>query len=92
MGVLFCKGNNIHGTIRNMYPLAENRHDVLLQCHGNCIEVKIIHYLLEIDIFNSAQKIGVQMHNSPDWTTLIPLSPGAQSIRSEAQKFLVAVV
>ena len=56
LGVLFCKGNNIQGTIRNMYPLAENRHDVLLQCHGNCIEVKIIHYLLEIDIFQFRTK------------------------------------
>ena len=32
------------------------------------------------------------LSTSPDWTTLIPLSPGAQSLLAGAQEFLVAVV
>ena len=35
------------------------RHTVLIQCHGNYIEMKKINYMLEIYIIrNSSQKIG----------------------------------
>ena len=36
------------------------RHDILIQCHGNHMEMKIFNYMLEIDILrNSSQKIWV---------------------------------
>ena len=41
----------------NMYKFIKIRHDILIKCHGNCMEKKKFNYMLEIDIFrNSSQK------------------------------------
>ena len=34
----------------NMYFLIEIRHNILVQCHGNYIEVRKCNYMLEVDI------------------------------------------
>ena len=41
----------------NMYEFIQIRHDILIQCHGNYMEMKNVNYMLEIDILrNSSQK------------------------------------
>ena len=43
-----------------MYKSIKIRHDILIQCHVNCMEMKKFNYMLEIDILsNSSQKLGV---------------------------------
>ena len=39
-----------------MYKFIKIRHDILIQCHGNYMEMKIFNHMLEIDILrNSSQ-------------------------------------
>ena len=33
-----------------MYKFMKIRHDILIQCHGNYIEMKKVNYMLEIDV------------------------------------------
>ena len=41
----------------NMYRFIKIRHDILMQCHGNYMEMKKFNYMIEIDILrNSSQK------------------------------------
>ena len=41
----------------NMYKFIKIRHDILIQCHGNCMEMKNVNYMQEIDILrDSSQK------------------------------------
>ena len=41
-----------------MYKFIKIRHDILIQCHGNYMEMKKFNYMLEIDILrNSSQFI-----------------------------------
>ena len=40
-----------------MYKFIKIMHDILIECHGNYMEMKKVNYMLEIDIFrNSSQK------------------------------------
>ena len=42
----------------NMYKFIKIRHDILIQCHGNYMEIKEFNYMLEIDILrNSSQNL-----------------------------------
>ena len=34
-----------------MYKCMKIRHDIRIQCHGYCMEIEKINYMLEIDIF-----------------------------------------
>ena len=41
-----------------MYKFIKIRHDILVQCHGNDMEMKKVNYMLEIDILgNFSQNI-----------------------------------
>ena len=41
----------------NLYRFVKIRHDILIQCHGNYMEMKKFNFMLEIDILrNSSQK------------------------------------
>ena len=41
----------------NMCKIIKIMYDILIQCHGTYLEMKKIHYMLEIDILrNSSQK------------------------------------
>ena len=44
-----------------MYKYNKIRHDILIQCHGNYMEMKKFNYMLEIDILrnSSLEKLGV---------------------------------
>ena len=47
-----------HISAINMYKFIKIRHDILIQCHGNYMEMKKFNYMLEIDILrNSSQNI-----------------------------------
>ena len=44
-------------SIIKMYKLIKIRLDILMQCHGNHMEMKKLNFMLEIDILrNSSQK------------------------------------
>ena len=44
----------------NMYKFIKIRHDILIQCYGNYMEMKKVNYMVEIDILrNSSQFFGV---------------------------------
>ena len=59
LGVHNFKGDHnilIISTI-NMHKSIKIRHDILIQCHGNYMEIKEFNYILEIDILrNSSQR------------------------------------
>ena len=62
LAILFFKGDygilSVITTI-NIYLLIEIRHNILIQCHRNFIEVEYFNYVLEIGILrNCPQKIG----------------------------------
>ena len=41
----------------NMYKFIKIRHDILIQCHGNYMEMRKFNYMLELEILrNSSQK------------------------------------
>ena len=41
----------------NMYKFIKTRHDILIQCDGNCMEMKKIKYMLEINILRNSSQI-----------------------------------
>ena len=45
----------------NVYKSIKIRYDILIQCHGNYVEMKKFNYMLEIDILrnSSAKFLGV---------------------------------
>ena len=58
-GVQIFKGdhNKLMISTINMYEFIKIMHDILIQCHGNCMEMKNVNYMLEIDILrNCSQK------------------------------------
>ena len=58
-GVQIFKGeHNTHISTINMYKFIKIRHDIIIQCHGNYMELKKFNYMLETDILrNSSQKV-----------------------------------
>ena len=40
-----------------MYKFVKIRHDILIQCHGNKMEMKKFNYILEIDILRNSSQI-----------------------------------
>ena len=46
-----------HISTINMYTFNKIRHDILIQCHGNYMEMKNINYKLEIGILRNSSQI-----------------------------------
>ena len=60
LGVQIFKGGTQYTQIStiNMYKFIKIRHDILIQCHGNYMEIRKFNYMLEIEILrNSSQNI-----------------------------------
>ena len=52
LGVQIFKGdNNVLRFQQNMYKIIKIRHDILIQCHGNYMEMRKLNYMLEIKKF-----------------------------------------
>ena len=51
----------------NMYEFIKIRHDILVQCHGNYMEMKKFNYMLEIDIIRNSSQIFLGVLRDAFW-------------------------